>query len=90
MVKGIARRVVVVKSPDPKVFDEAIFIVREETGRGPGVTTQQLLREAQSVAESFARSQSGSRFPTLPWWAFSLMGAGGMGAVWALTAVFLY
>ena len=29
MVKGIARRVVVVKSPDPKVFDEAIFLVRE-------------------------------------------------------------
>ena len=30
MVKGISRRVVVVKSPDPEIFDEAIFIVRDE------------------------------------------------------------
>ncbi len=85
MVKGIARRVVVVKSPDPKVFDEAIFLVREETGRGPGVTTERLLKEAQAVAENFARSQRERRLPRLPWWAFSLMGAGGVGAAWLLT-----
>ena len=30
MIKGISRRVVVVKSPDPEIFDEAIFIVRDE------------------------------------------------------------
>lgn len=30
MVKGITRQVILVKSPDPKLFDEAIFIVKEE------------------------------------------------------------
>ena len=30
LVKGVSRRVVVVKSPDPKLFEQAIFIVREE------------------------------------------------------------
>ncbi len=85
MVKGVARRVVLVKSPDPKVFDEAIFIVREETGRGPGVTTSQLLREAQEVAESFVRCERKSPFRALPWWAYSLMGAGGMGIAWIVT-----
>ena len=30
VVKGVAKRVIVVKSPDPKVFEEAIFIVRED------------------------------------------------------------
>ena len=30
VVKGVAKRVIVVKSPDPNVFEEAIFIVREE------------------------------------------------------------
>lgn len=85
MVKGVARRVVLVKSPDPKVFDEAIFIVREETGRGPGVTTSQLLREAQEVAESFVRCERKSSFRALPWWVYSLMGAGGMGIAWIVT-----
>lgn len=85
MVKGVARRVVLVKSPDPKYFDEAIFIVREETGRGPGVTTAQLLREAQTAAERFARCERKNPFRSLPWWAFSLMGAGGVGLAWAAT-----
>ena len=32
MVKGVSRRVVVVKSPDPKWFEQAIFLLREEAG----------------------------------------------------------
>lgn len=88
VVKGVARRVVVVKSPDPKVFDEAIFIVRDESGRSPGVTTAELLREAQAVAENFVRGERRTRFRPLPWWAFSLMGAGGMGLAWAATLLF--
>ena len=30
MVKGISRRVIVVESPDPRVFDQAIFILRND------------------------------------------------------------
>ena len=30
MVKGVTRQVVVVKSPDPKLFEQAIFLLREE------------------------------------------------------------
>ena len=30
MIKGVSRRVVVVKSPDPRIFEQAIFIVRED------------------------------------------------------------
>ena len=29
VVKGISKRVIVVKSPDPKIFEQAIFIIRE-------------------------------------------------------------
>lgn len=29
MVKGISRQVIVVRSPDPKLFEQAIFILRE-------------------------------------------------------------
>ena len=38
VVKGTAKRVIVVKSPDKKVFEEAIFIVREDYMRTSGIT----------------------------------------------------
>ena len=38
MVKGISRRVIVVKSPDPRLFEEAIFIVKEEAFQRGGVS----------------------------------------------------
>ena len=86
MVKGIARRVVMIKSPDPKIFDEAIFIVRDEAARRPGVTTEELLREARDVAESFVRQRRGAK-RTVPWWAWAAMGAGCMGLIWLVTAL---
>lgn len=84
MVKGIARRVVMIKSPDPKIFDEAIFIVRDEAARRPGVTTEELMREARDVAESFVRKRRGAR-PSLPWWVWTAIGAGAVGLTWLLS-----
>ena len=53
MVKGVAKRVIVVKSPDPRVFEEAIFIVREDYMKTAGVSRTQLLSEARQAAESY-------------------------------------
>lgn len=50
VVKGVAKRVIVVKSPDPKVFEEAIFIVRDDYMKTAGVTRAQLLGEARQAA----------------------------------------
>lgn len=47
MVKGISRQVIVVQSPDPKLFDQAIFILRDDVG--DGITDEALLKEAQQV-----------------------------------------
>lgn len=47
MVKGISRQVIVVQSPDPKLFDQAIFILRDDVG--DGVTDEALLKEAQQA-----------------------------------------
>lgn len=55
MVKGISRRVILVKSPDPRLFEEAIFIVREEALNDGGVTADQVLQEAQKVAKGYTR-----------------------------------
>ena len=45
MVKGISRQVIVVQSPEPKLFDQAIFILNENAV-GEGVTEEILLKEA--------------------------------------------
>ena len=55
MVKGISRRVIVVKSPDPRLFEEAIFIVKEEAFQRGGVSADQVVREANKVAQGYAR-----------------------------------
>ena len=57
MVKGTSKRVIVVKSPDPKYFEEAIFIVREEFMRSPGVTKDKLLSEACRAADGYLGSK---------------------------------
>ena len=46
MVKGISRRVIVVKSPDPRLFEEAIFIVKKDA---PPVSEYSLRQEAEKV-----------------------------------------
>lgn len=53
MIKGTAKRIIVVKSPDPKVFEEAIFIVREDYMRSKGITQAQLLADARRAANGY-------------------------------------
>ena len=55
MVKGVSRRVIVVKSPDPRLFEEAIFIVKEEAFWRKGVSAEQVLQEARSVAKGYVK-----------------------------------
>ena len=55
MVKGITRQVILVKSPDPRLFEEAIFIVKEEALSREGVTTEQIMREARQAADGYLK-----------------------------------
>ena len=89
MVKGTTRRVVVVKFPDPKLFDEAIFIVKEDSLRG-GVTNEQILREAQETAARYIRSRRMPRrrlLSSLPSYAFIAIGAGAVAVIWILSSL---
>jgi hypothetical protein len=58
MVKGVSRQVIVVKSPDPRLFEQAIFIVRDAPS-GSGVTAEQVLEEARRVANGYVRQKAG-------------------------------
>ena len=91
MVKGISRRVIVVDSPDPRIFEQAIFIIRNDAAAGGGgVTSQQLVDQAVRIARNYARTHGGStpvnRWYTSPWlWA--LLGGVAIGLVWLLASL---
>ena len=51
MVKGISRQVIVVHSPDPQLFEQAIFILKDSVV-GQGITDEALLKEAQKAIHS--------------------------------------
>ncbi len=55
MVKGSTRQVILVKSPDPDFFEEAIFIVKDEAVQREGVTTEQVIRQARQAADGYLK-----------------------------------
>ena len=78
MVKGISRQVILVSSPDKKLFEQAIFILRDDAKE---VTEDMLLKEAERAI----------RFPQVKekWcgliWAAA--GAAVTGIVWCITVL---
>ncbi len=83
MVKGISRRVVVVDSPDPNIFEQAIFIIRNDSA--DGVSSQQLVEQAVRIAKSYARTHTAPRMRLqfTPLMA-ALAGAAAIALVWLL------
>ena len=88
MIKGISKRVVVVRSPDRRFFEEAIFIVKEGVAGVPGVTAQQVVEEARRVADGFVRKHSARWYQRIPAAGYMVIGALLSSAVWA-AAIFL-
>ena len=78
MVKGITKQVIVVHSPDQKLFEQAIFILKEDAV-GEGITDEILLKEAKKAInqKEMPKVMSG------PLWACA--GALVTGLVWLLT-----
>ena len=70
MVKGTSRRVIVVDSPDPNLFEQAIFIVKNDVFTREGVTQQQVLGEACRIARGYARGSTAPKplWKRVPWW----------------------
>ncbi|WP_207720817.1 translation initiation factor 2 [Lawsonibacter celer] len=60
LVKGIARQVIVVRSPDPRLFEQAIFIVKEDALLR-GVSAEAVLQEARRVADGYVRRNARHR-----------------------------
>ena len=85
MVKGISRRVIVVDSPDPQIFEQAIFILRTDGG---GISSQQLVDQAVRIAKNYASCQGmPRRRRRIPAWLRASIGATAIGLTWLLCAI---
>lgn len=76
MIKGISRQVIVVRSPDPKLYEQAIFILREDA---TGITDEMLLQEAARATQKTKKQ--------LPGAVWGMLGAAGTALIWLLTVL---
>ncbi len=77
MVKGISKQVIVVDAPEPEMFEQAIFILKENA---PALTDEALLKEAKRLIASPVTRE---KWHTGPVWA--LCGGLTVGIAWLLT-----
>ena len=49
MVKGMTRQVIWIKGSGEKLFEQAIFLVRDDVLSQGGITEEELLKEARAV-----------------------------------------
>lgn len=83
MVKGTSRQVIVVWAPEEKLFEQAIFILKDGAVRD-GISDETLLRQARG----YINAPGEKRVPSLGWgplWGFA--GAGVTGVLWLLTVL---
>lgn len=85
MVKGISRQVIVVQSPDQKLFEQAIFILKDEAVGKNCVTDEMLLKTADKLLKSSGCGNTGRRKMYGPVWACA--GALTTALVWLLTVL---
>lgn len=86
MVKGISRQVIVVHAPEPKMFEQAIFILKDDAV-GEGITDEALMKEAQAAIRGYDKPAKKRHFYLYG----AVWAAGGAfltGLVWLLTVLF--
>lgn len=83
MVKGISRQVIVVQSPDQKLFDQAIFILNDDAIGKEGITDEMLLKAADKLLQNPPNGKKLLHYGAF--WAVA--GAVCTGFVWLLTTL---
>ena len=85
MVKGTTRQVLVVRPQESDLFEQAIFLLREEALEQHGVTEQALLEEARLAAAP----PSARPHRRIPAFLYAAMGAASVGLAW-LSCVLIF
>ncbi len=89
MVKGLSRQVIVVKSPDGRMFEQAIFILRSDT-LGQGVDEEEIIAQARAAADGYLRGPGGAgraRGFSIPRPVWAAAGGGLVGLLWVLSVL---
>ena len=86
MVKGISRQVIVVHAPDEKLFEQAIFILKDDAVGKEGVTDEMFLKEAYKILHNSGKGRK-KRNALLYGSVWACAGALSTGLVWLLTAL---
>ena len=68
MVKGISRQVIVVHAPDQQLFEQAIFILKDDAVARDGITDDILLKEARRIVAGNGCSKKGKHKFAAPLW----------------------
>ena len=82
MVKGNSRQVIMVHAPETELFEQVIFILRDEVVSSGGITDEALLKEARRLIRSGDKPRKKNRFYGAVW---AGMGAVATGFAWLLS-----
>ena len=82
MVKGTTRQVIWVKGTGEKLFEQAIFLVRDEALANGGVTEDALMKEVKAAC---TQKHTVLPMPVKLLWA--CCGAAATGLLWLITAL---
>ena len=84
MVKGISRQVIVVHAPDQKLFEQAIFILKDDAVGKEGITDEQLLKAADKILRTPDNEKRKFGFSGPAW---ACAGALATGFLWLITVL---
>ncbi len=88
MVKGLSRKVVMVHFPGPGVFEQALFVVREDAATNQGVSAEDVVSEACRIAHNHTPRFLKKKIRPFPPLFYFLAGSGSVGIAWCLTLLF--
>jgi hypothetical protein len=84
MVKGVSKQVLVVQGAEPKLFEQAIFILKDKAVT-QGVTDEMLLKQAQQAIRGSSGAKKRKLWLYGPVWACG--GAMLTALVWLVTVI---
>lgn len=88
MVKGVSRRVVIVQSPDSTIFEQAIFIVKDQSNKSNNIMHDACLIAEQYLGNKPVKKYVKKRFTGFHLFISALLGAGIVSSLWFLSTTF--